>query len=335
MAITAGYHRLIAHRAYQARPWVEAMFLVVGSAAWQGSALEWAADHVRHHSYTDTARDPYNIRQGVFHAHVGWLLRKTKPSAIPPFLRDDALLQLQHRYYVPLAVVTSFVIPFAIAGIGGLLFAGVVRTAVGHHVTWLINSWAHVGDRRPFDPRISASDNWFLAFFTFGEGYHNYHHAFPSDYRNGTTALAWDPSKWLIWSLSKVGAAYDLKRVGPVHQWSRRVRAAIEDGGTGVEAFARLHQTRAALERQIADSRARLARIVMEAGVALQPAPHSTLEEISERWANALREAREAVSRMSHKRAERVRELVERLRAYQSLLEQLVAHEARLAGAWA
>jgi hypothetical protein len=145
--------------------------------------------------------------------------------------------------------------------------------------------------------------------------------------------LSWDPSTWLIWSLAQVGAAYDLKRVGPVHQWNRRVRAAIEHGGTGVEAFARLHQTRAALERQIADSRARLAHIVMRAGVALQPAPHSTLEEISERWANALREAREAVGRESRRRAERARELVERLRAYQSLLEQLVAHEAVLAGA--
>jgi stearoyl-CoA desaturase (delta-9 desaturase) len=293
------------------------------------------ADHVRHHSYTDSHRDPYNIKEGVFHAHVGWLLRKQKPASIPPFLRGDRLLELQDRFYVPLAILVGFVVPLAVAGVGGLVVAGVVRTVVGHHVTWLINSWAHVGGTRPFNPRVSANDNWFLAFFTFGEGYHNYHHTFPTDYRNGITTFSWDPSKWLIWSLSLVGVTYDLKRIGPVHQWRQRVRAAIEHGGQGLEGFARVHQTRAALEQQIARSRARLARSVAKAGATLDIAHYPSIEDVRERLGTALREARDAVSRASRRRAERVRELIESLTAYQALLEQLTAHEARLMAACA
>src|SRR6185503_183251 len=98
MAITSGYHRLIAHRSYRCHPWLETVFLLLGAAAWQGSALDWAADHVRHHSYTDSHRDTYNIKEGVWHAHVGWLFRKQKPASIPPFLRGDRLLELQDRF---------------------------------------------------------------------------------------------------------------------------------------------------------------------------------------------------------------------------------------------
>jgi stearoyl-CoA desaturase (delta-9 desaturase) len=335
MAITAGYHRLIAHRSYRCQSWLEACFLVAGAAAWQGSALDWASDHVRHHSYTDTPRDPYNIRQGIWHAHVGWLLRKQKPASVPPFLRGDRLLELQDRFYVPLATFVSFVVPYLVAGFGGLLLAGVVRTVVGHHVTWLINSLAHVGGRRPFEPRVSAADHRVLAFFTFGEGYHNYHHAFPNDYRNGVTAFAWDPSKWMIWAFSLVGITYELKRIGPVHQWRQRVRVAIEHGGSGSEGFARLHQTRAALEQQIASCRASLARTVAKAGSTLEVAHYPSIDELRERFSTALREARDAVSRASHRRAERIRELIESLTAYQALLDQLTAHEAKLVGACA
>ena len=205
LSITVGYHRLIAHRSFACRPWLKAALLVTGAATWQGSALEWAGDHVRHHGYTDTPKDPYNIKQGFWHAHVGWLFRRQADRPIPEFLAGDAMLRLQHRYYIPLAILTSFVVPFLIAGWGGLFLAGVVRLVIGHHVTWFINSWAHSIGTRPYDPNISAGDNWLLAFFTFGEGFHNFHHAFPQDYRNGVTAWSFDPSKWIIIGLSGVG----------------------------------------------------------------------------------------------------------------------------------
>jgi len=211
-----------------------------------------------------------------------------------------------------------------------------VRTVAGHHVTWLINSWAHLGNTRPYNPLISASDNWLLAFFTFGEGYHNYHHAFPTDYRNGVRALSWDPSKWLIWSFSLVGITYDLKRIGAVRQWRQRVRVAIEHAGAEVDGFARLRQTRTALERQIARSRARLARTLASAGERLDSLHHhATLDEMAERWAAAVREARAAMNRVAVRRAERVHDLAERLSAYHVMLEQLLAHEAKLVTACA
>lgn len=198
LSITVGYHRLIAHRAFACQSWLKFLLLVFGSAAWQGSALSWSADHIRHHAYTDTGRDPYNIKEGFLHAHVGWLFRREHPSAIPENLKADRLLVWQDRWYLPLAIVVSFVVPFLVAGTGGFLLAGVVRLVVGHHATWFVNSWAHVGGNRPYDPRVSAADSWIVSLFTFGEGFHNYHHAFPTDYRNGVSPLAWDPSKWLI-----------------------------------------------------------------------------------------------------------------------------------------
>ena len=336
LSITAGYHRLVAHRAYKCHPALELFFLLFGAAAWQGSALEWGADHVQHHAYTDTNRDPYDISRGFWYAHVGWLFRKTSPSAVPSFLKTDQLIVWQHRYYVAIAVMVSFVVPFLIAGTGGLLLAGVVRTFAGHHVTWFINSWAHVGTKRPYNPTISASDNWFLAFFTFGEGYHNYHHAFPTDYRNGIRALSFDPSKWLIWSLSLLGVTWDLKRIGAVRQWRQRVRAAIEQAGAGVEGSVRLRQTRAALEKQILRSRTNLARALERAGERMDSLHHhAALEELTQRWDAAVRDARAAVGRASARRVQRVSELAERLKAYQALLEQLVAHEQSLAGACA
>jgi len=331
MSITVGYHRMISHRAFRARRWTEAVFLICGSAAWQGSALEWASDHLRHHSYTDTRRDPYNIKQGVVHAHVGWLFRRTVGvSPQPAYLTSDPLIMWQDRYYVPLALFTSFVVPYAIAGVGGFLLAGVVRLVVGHHITWFVNSWAHVGRRRPYDPRVSAADNWFLSLFTFGEGFHNYHHTFPSDYRNGIALMAWDPSKWLIWVLSKVGVTYDLKRVRGANRWRRRVESLLAQNWDAREKFVRLRTTRVALERQIERSRIRLARIA-ERRLGLERAASATVEELKQRVIRATQEKTQALTTASRARVERAREILDNLEAYQGLLERLRSCEAELA----
>jgi len=334
MSITVGYHRMVSHRAFRCQPWLEALFLAFGAAAWQGSALDWAADHVRHHSYTDTRRDPYNIKQGFWHAHIGWLFRHHQAASPPAFLTSNKLIMLQDRYYVPLAVTVSFVIPYLLAGTGGLLLAGVLRLVVVHHTTWFINSWAHVGRRRPYDPDISAADNWFLSFFTFGEGFHNYHHSFPSDYRNGVSPWAWDPSKWLIWALSKIGVAYDLKRIESVTQWKRRVRSAIEHVPDAGDKFARLRLTRASLERQIERSRVRLAKVLDRDRRFEAPTRQELRDEIEElraRLSQAIHDATQAITAASRARLERARAMLDNLAAYQAMLEQLAAHEASLA----
>jgi len=330
MSITVGYHRMISHRAFQSQAWLKVVFLLFGAAAWQGSALEWASDHVRHHSYTDTDKDPYNIKQGFWYAHVGWLFYKRPASPVPAFLEDDALIAWQHRYYIPIAVTMSFVVPYLLAGMGGLLLAGVVRLVLGHHVTWFINSWAHTGGRRPYNPEVSAADNWFLSLFTFGEGYHNYHHTFPSDYRNGIATFAWDPSKWLIWTFSLVGVTYDLKRIGNISQWKRRVRAAIERRSEGTEHFARLRRTRASLEKQIASSRAHLDRLLARDWGFEMPSS-SDLEDLRDRIGQAMHDTTKAITAASRRKLDRARELLDALVAYYALLEQLMDHEASLA----
>jgi stearoyl-CoA desaturase (delta-9 desaturase) len=332
MSIPVGYHRLIAHRSFACPPWVEAIFLLVGSAAWQGSALEWGSDHVRHHGYTDTRKDPYNIQQGFWHAHIGWLFWQRDVSDVPGFLADDKLIMFQHRYYIPLAVLMSFVVPFLLAGTGGLMLAGVVRIVVGHHVTWLVNSWAHVGGNRPYNPNVSAADNWMVALFTFGEGYHNYHHTFPNDYRNGIGVLTWDPSKWLVWLMSKLGVAWDLKRIAPTVAWKKRVAGLLDYADQDPEALKRLRQTKLGLERQIEQSRVRLQRLLRDSLEAEQAA-HENIRESRERLLCYLSEKQDALTEASRRKLERACDVLDNLDVYQSLLDRLAALETRLAPA--
>jgi stearoyl-CoA desaturase (delta-9 desaturase) len=330
LSITVGYHRLISHRAFACQPWLKFFFLVFGSAAWQGSALSWSADHIRHHAYTDTGRDPYNIKEGFLYAHVGWLFRRDHPSAVPENLKSDRLLVWQDRWYLPLAIVVSFVVPFLVAGTGGFLLAGAVRLVAGHHATWFVNSWAHVGRKRPYDPGVSAADSWIVSLFTFGEGFHNYHHAFPTDYRNGVNPLAWDPSKWLIWALSLVGVTYDLKRIERVQQWKRRVRSTLEFHSEHREGLRRLRETRVELERQIARTRTRLSHLLERAGE-IELASRECLEDLRVRLAQRLHDTTDAIGQASRKRLAAAREAIDHLVAYHALLDQLLGAESGLA----
>lgn len=330
MSITVGYHRLFAHRSFACRPWLKVLFLLFGGAAWQGSALEWAADHVRHHGYTDTPKDPYSVKQGVWHAHVGWLFRRQADRPVPEFLASDPLLRWQDRYYIPLAVLVSFGVPYLLAGWGGLLLAGVVRIVIGHHVTWLINSWAHIGGKRPYDPEVTAADNWLLAFFTFGEGFHNFHHTFPQDYRNGVGRWAYDPSKWLIKGLAWLGVTYDLKRISPVRQWQRRVQIALTAPVADDSYRARVRSTRKALETQLERTRHRLERAI-ERGHEYDLTSAKVRSELREWASRQVQEGMGRVGERAAKRVEYVRELVERLDAYQAMLDKLRAAEFSLA----
>ena len=224
LSITAGYHRLFSHRTYQAHPLVRAFFLLFGACALQGSALHWSVDHRIHHHYVDdNAKDPYSINRGFFWAHFGWLLFKQddqlQANISKQDLMADPLVMFQQRYWVGLAVIFGFLLPAALGGLfwqdfwGGLLIAGFLRTVVNHHSTFLINSLAHCVGRQTYSDSHSARDNWFAAILTFGEGYHNFHHEFPSDYRNGVRVYDFDPTKWLIYGLSVLGLTSHLVRV--------------------------------------------------------------------------------------------------------------------------
>jgi stearoyl-CoA desaturase (delta-9 desaturase) len=224
MSITLGYHRLFSHLTFHASPLVKLFTLLFGAAAFEGSAMGWCADHRRHHKHVDEEEDPYDINKGFFHAHIGWLLFRHGPETPLTWVRDlqkDRMAAWQHRYYVPLAILMGFGLPtllgFLVGGpmaaLGAFLLAGVARTVVVHHMTFCINSLCHwIGDR-PYSGTCSARDSFLMALFTFGEGYHNFHHEFQHDYRNGVRPWQFDPTKWTIWLLAKVGLVRSLRTV--------------------------------------------------------------------------------------------------------------------------
>src|SRR3984893_3385349 len=223
-SITAGYHRFFAHKTFEARWPLRLMVLIFGAAAFENSVLEWTSDHRRHHKHTDHDDDPYNIQKGFFHAHMGWILFKLNaepPLDNVPDLQGDPLVRWQHRYVHLLAVLIGFVLPTVagflydgwVGALGGFLIGGIARVVATQHTTFFINSACHCLGRQPYSTRCSARDSFFLALFTLGEGYHNYHHEFQHDYRNGVKPWQFDPTKWLIWILSKFGLAGNLRRV--------------------------------------------------------------------------------------------------------------------------
>ena len=238
-SITLGYHRLFSHATFRATLPVRLFTLIFGAAAFENSVLLWASDHRQHHKHVDHQEDPYDITKGFFHAHIGWLLFKLRPQ--PPFdnvtdLRKDSLVMWQHRHIHFLAVLVSFVLPTLIGAVwdgwvgalGGFLIAGVAKVVVLQHGTFLINSACHTVGRQPYSTRCSARDSFLMALFTCGEGYHNYHHEFQNDYRNGAQPWQWDPTKWLIWSLSKLGLTSHLRRVSKETVGSRMAWVATQ-----------------------------------------------------------------------------------------------------------
>jgi stearoyl-CoA desaturase (delta-9 desaturase) len=223
-SITLGYHRLFSHLSFQAHWSVRLFTAIFGAGAFENSILLWCCEHRTHHKHVDHDEDPYDINKGLFHAHIGWLLFKLSPP--PPFdnvpdLKKDTIVMWQHRYIHLIAVFVAFVFP-AIVGymwggwvsaLGAFLIAGVARVVFLQHCTFCINSLCHYLGRRPYSSHCSARDSWMMAVVTFGEGYHNYHHEFQHDYRNGVKPWQFDPTKWIIWTLSKIGLASKLRRV--------------------------------------------------------------------------------------------------------------------------
>ncbi|NIP94389.1 MAG: acyl-CoA desaturase [Akkermansiaceae bacterium] len=226
LSITLGYHRLFAHLSFRAKWPVKLFTLVFGACAFENSALNWVSDHRRHHKHTDQEDDPYDITRGFFWAHIGWILFKLNP--LPPMdnvadLRKDRLVMWQYRWDKVIAVMVGLVLPAALGywwngwegALGGFLLAGVLRVFLVQQCTFFINSLCHTIGRQPYSSKCSARDSVLMAFLTFGEGYHNFHHEFQHDYRNGVKPWNFDPTKWAIWLLSKIGLVSHCRRVSP------------------------------------------------------------------------------------------------------------------------
>jgi len=232
LAITAGYHRLFSHVTYKAHPAVRFLAVFFGSAAFEQSALEWSSQHRDHHLYTDTDRDPYDIKKGFFYAHMGWLMfwEHNVDFNNVHDLNKDPILKHQNENYFAWAMIAGVVTPVVIGALmghalGAFIFAVCFRITVVYQSTFCINSLCHMLGSATYDPDSTAKDNWFSALSTNGEGYHNFHHRFPSDYRNGVRWYHFDPSKWLIATLAHLGLTWDLKEVSQFRILAARLHA--------------------------------------------------------------------------------------------------------------
>lgn len=219
LAITVGYHRLFSHACYKANPIVRFLLLFFGAATFEQSALKWSSQHRQHHQFTDTDQDPYNIKRGFWYAHMNWILlykHRVNYDNVKD-LRKSKLVMNQHHLYSLWSVGAGILVPMLIGvwmghPLGAFIMAVSLRIVLVMHSAFFINSWAHMFGTTGYDGTISAKDNFFGVFLTNGEGYHNFHHKFPTDYRNGIRWYDWDPSKWMIYGLSLLGFTWDLKR---------------------------------------------------------------------------------------------------------------------------
>lgn len=222
LGITGGYHRLWSHRSYEAHWFVELILACFGAAAFEGSARYWCRLHRAHHRYVDSDRDPYAVEKGFWHAHMWWMVfklpRRRQGRVDISDLNENPILRFQHRYYLPIAVLFAFIVPIAISTIGwgdfwgGLVYACFGRMLFVQQSTFCVNSLAHWWGVQTFSTGHTSYDSILTALVTLGEGYHNFHHEFPHDYRNGVRWYHWDPTKWSIRFLSFMGGVWHLVR---------------------------------------------------------------------------------------------------------------------------
>jgi stearoyl-CoA desaturase (delta-9 desaturase) len=235
LGITVGYHRLFTHRSFQTYRAVRYVFAVLGQTAVEGNVVSWVANHRKHHQFSDRSGDPHSPHadygegfiegaKGLWHAHTGWLFdakANAAPDRYAKDLLDDRGLRVISWLFVPI-VVLSVVVPGLVgwAWIGGwygffagLVWGGAVRVLLLHHVTWSINSICHYWGRRRFAVRDESRNVWWLSWLSFGESWHNNHHAFPSSAFHGLRAGEIDPGGWVIRALERCGLAWKVVRI--------------------------------------------------------------------------------------------------------------------------
>jgi stearoyl-CoA desaturase (delta-9 desaturase) len=234
LGVTVGYHRLFTHQSFEAHRILKIVLAVAGSMSLQGSLISWVATHRRHHAFSDQEGDPHSphldegpgiagVIKGLWHAHMGWLTAPegTDPERWAPDMLKDKDLVLINRLF-PVLAVGSFVLPAVMGllvsgtlwgGVMGFLWGGLARIFFLHHVTWSINSICHFYGRRPFESRDFSTNNWMLAIVSFGESWHNNHHAFPTSAVHGIGRGQIDMSGWVIRMLEKMRLARTVKIV--------------------------------------------------------------------------------------------------------------------------
>ena len=224
LGVTAGFHRMLTHRSFRAHPVVRAALLICGSMAVEGTAITWAANHLKHHALADKEGDPHSPVDGLFHAHLGWLFTTddADPTVYCRHLLKDPVVVFVDRTFL-LWVALSLLIPFAIGGWTGLLWGGLVRMFYVHHVTWSVNSVCHTFGHRAYETTDRSRNQWTVGLLALGEGWHNNHHAFPRSAVHGLGRWQFDASAWLIGGLERLRLARDVQRIAPEIIASKRL----------------------------------------------------------------------------------------------------------------
>jgi stearoyl-CoA desaturase (delta-9 desaturase) len=217
LGISLGYHRLHTHRSFKVPAWLDYTFAVCGSLTLEGGPISWVATHRIHHQKSDQFGDPHSPRDGAWWSHVGWLLfgesnhNNTAAMAkyAPDLAKDRFYIWLNNYHWVPL--VGMGVVLLAFGGIPLFLWGIAIRIVFGLHATWLVNSATHMWGSRRFNTRDDSRNNWWVALITFGEGWHNNHHAHPTSARHGLAWYEFDPSWLLLRVLGKFGIAKSIQ----------------------------------------------------------------------------------------------------------------------------
>jgi stearoyl-CoA desaturase (delta-9 desaturase) len=249
--VTVGFHRLLTHRGFETRPWLRYTLAVLGSMSLQGPVIDWVADHRKHHTFTDEEGDPHSphaghgaglhgMAAGLWHAHVGWLFQTRGQASSKRFARDlleDRTMRRINKSF-PLIALYSLALPFVLGlvlsggslvagGMSALLWGGLVRIFLVHHITWSINSICHFFGRRRFETDDESTNVFWLALPSLGEAWHHNHHAFPQSAVHGLRWYELDPSGWLILALERVGLAWDVVRVTPARERGQLSRQPV------------------------------------------------------------------------------------------------------------
>src|SRR5215813_4610501 len=217
LGISMGYHRLHTHRSYKVPTWLEYLFALCGALTLEGGPIFWVAVHRVHHQFSDQAGDPHSPRDGAFWSHVGWILfgetnhNNTRMMAkyAPDLAKYRFYIWLNNYHWLPILVLTGIL--YAIGGIPMVLWGNCLRIVAGLHATWLVNSATHMWGARRFATRDDSRNNWWVALISFGEGWHNNHHAHPTSARHGLAWYEFDPSWLLIKVLKVFGVAREIR----------------------------------------------------------------------------------------------------------------------------
>lgn len=223
LGVGLGWHRLLTHRSFTAPKWLEYTLVTLGTLSMQNSPDRWVATHRIHHQFTETDNDPHSSRPGFWWAQMGWILwgtaqdhdDATMKRYVPDLLKDKGLVLISRFYLVPI-VISAFIL-FAIGGWSMVAWGVAGRVVFGWHTTWFVNSLSHLYGSRPHKTDDDSTNNWFVALLTFGEGWHNNHHAFPSSARHGFKWYQFDLNWITIRLFEKLGWAKQIKTYNIKH----------------------------------------------------------------------------------------------------------------------